>query len=47
MDAINLKFGQDTLKLGINTKKGDWALKREYLSKNPSTNLNDVIDIRV
>lgn len=47
MDAINLKFGQDTLKLGINTKKGDWALKREYLSKNPSTNLNDVIEIRV
>ena len=47
MDAINRKFGQDTLKLGINTKKGDWALKREYLSKNPSTNLNDVIEIRV
>lgn len=47
MDAINLKFGQDTLKLGINTKKGDWALKREYLSKNPSTNLNDLIVIRV
>ena len=43
MDTINRKFGQDTLKLGINTKKGDWALKREYLSKNPSTNLNDMI----
>lgn len=47
IDAINQKFGQDTLKLGINTKKGDWALKREYLSKNPSTNLSDVINIRV
>lgn len=48
MDNIALKYGHESIQLASQgTTKGKWNLKREFLSKRPSTNMDDIIEIKV
>lgn len=48
VDRINQKNGVDSLKLAAQgLGKSDWNLRRDFLSKCPSTNIKDIIDVVV
>ena len=48
IDTINQKNGTNSIKLAAQgIGKADWDLKRDFLSKCPSTNLKDIIEIKV
>jgi len=45
-DAINQKYGRDTLKLASQGSGKEWKLRQEKKSKAYTTNLNDIIQIK-
>ena len=48
IDLINQKNGTNCIKLAAQgVGKADWNLRRDFLSKCPSTNMGDIIEIRV
>jgi len=48
IDSINQKNGTNCIKLAAQgVGKADWNLRRDFLSKCPSTKLGDIIEIRV
>lgn len=48
IDQINKKNGVGAIKLAAQgVGKAEWNLKRDYLSKCPSTNMKDIIEIKV
>lgn len=48
IDTINKKNGANCIKLAAQgVGKAQWNLRRDYLSKCPSTNLKDIIEIKV
>ena len=48
IDLINQKNGTNCIKLAAQgVGKADWNLRRDFLSKCPSTNMGDIIEVRV
>ena len=48
IDLINQKNGTNCIKLAAQgVGKADWNLRRDFLSKCPSTNMGDIIEIRI
>lgn len=48
IDSINSKFGKDKLHLAIqDSSVTNWKMRREHLSPNYTTNLNEIIEIKV
>lgn len=48
IDSINQKNGANCIKLAAQgVGKADWNLRRDFLSKCPSTKMEDIIEIRV
>lgn len=47
MDTINSKYGQHTLKLAAQDPKRLWKMRQEKLSPRYTTDLNDIIQIKV
>ena len=48
IDTINQKNGTNSIKLAAQgIGKANWNLRRDFLSKCPSTNMGDIIEIRV
>ena len=45
MDAINRRFGRDTVKLGSSGIRPKWSLRREMLSPCYSTDWNDLVRV--
>jgi DNA polymerase V len=45
MDAINRRFGRDTVMLGSSGIKPKWALRREMLSPCYSTDWNELVRV--
>jgi DNA polymerase V len=45
MDAINRRFGRDTVKLGSSGIRLKWSLRREMLSPCYSTDWNDLVRV--
>ena len=46
VDAINRKNGHNTLRMAVQGYSKNWHLKHEYISKQYTTNLNDVIRVK-
>jgi DNA polymerase V len=47
IDSINQKNGTNCIKLAAQgVGKADWNLRRDFLSKCPSTKIGDIIEIR-
>ena len=47
IDSINQKNGTNCIKLAAQgVGKADWNLRRDFLSKCPSTNMRDIIEVR-
>ena len=46
VDAINRKHGHNTLRMAVQGTGKSWHLKNEHISRNYTTNLNDVIAIK-
>lgn len=51
LDQVNAKYGRDVLKVAVQggfAEKGEekWVMKRENLSRNYTTDINDVINIK-
>ena len=48
IDSINQKNGTNCIKLAAQgVGKADWNLRRDFLSKCPSTKMGDIIEVRV
>lgn len=48
IDQINNRNGTDSIKSAAQgVGKADWNLRRDFLSKCPSTNIKDIMTIRV
>ncbi len=47
MDQLNIQYGQQKIRLAIQDPKRVWKMKQEHLSPNYTTNLNDIIKIKV
>lgn len=48
IDNINIKNGAGSIQLAaLGTDKAVWNLRREYLSKCPTTNIRDIIEIKI
>lgn len=48
IDSINTKNGAGSIQLAaLGVDKAVWTLRREYLSKCPSTNMGDIIEIKI
>lgn len=48
MDKLNNKFGFGTVEIAAQgNQTGRWKLKRDFLSKTPSTNIKDIIQVKV
>lgn len=46
LDNINAKYGRDTIKLAVQGEAKDiWTMKRESLSREYTTNINEIIEI--
>ncbi len=45
-DSINRRYGRDTLKLAAQGKGKEWKLRQEKLSKNYTTRLEDIIQVK-
>jgi DNA polymerase V len=45
MDAINRRFGRDTVMLGSSGIKPKWSLRREMLSPCYSTDRNELVRV--
>ena len=46
-DAINQKNGHNKIRVAVQGNEKGWQLKREYISKQYTTNLDDVIVLKV
>jgi DNA polymerase V len=53
LDSVNHKFGRNKLHLAVqgstaasNVSKEKWQMRREHLSKNYTTNLNEIITLK-
>jgi len=47
LDAINSRFGRDTLKMAVQGSGEKWKLRQEKLSPSYTTKWNDIITVRV
>ena len=47
IDAINRKNGHNKIRVAVQGDEKGWQLKREYISKQYTTNLEDVIVLKV
>ena len=47
IDAINRKNGHNKIRIAVQGDEKGWQLKREYISKQYTTNLDDVIVLKV
>ena len=47
IDAINRKNGHNKIRVAVQGNEKGWQLKREYISKQYTTNLDDVIVLKV
>ena len=47
IDAINRKNGHNKIRVAVQGNEKGWLLKREYISKQYTTNLDDVIVLKV
>ena len=47
IDAINRKNGHNKIRVAVQGDEKGWQLKREYISKQYTTNLDDVIVLKV
>ena len=47
IDAINRKNGHNKIRVAVQGDEKGWQLKREYISKQYTTNLDDVIVVKV
>lgn len=48
IDSINQKNGTNCIKLAAQgVGKADWNLRRDFLSKCPSTNIRDIIEVKI
>ncbi len=47
IDAINRKNGHNKIRIAVQGNEKGWQLKREYISKQYTTNLDDVIVLKV
>ena len=47
IDAINRKNGHNKIRVAVQVDEKRWQLKREYISKQYTTNLDDVIVLKV
>ena len=47
IDIINRKNGHDKIRIAVQGDEKGWQLKREYISKQYTTNLDDVIVLKV
>ena len=47
IDAINRKNGHNKIRVAVQGDENGWQLKREYISKQYTTNLDDVIVLKV
>ena len=47
IDAINKKNGHNKIRVAVQGDEKGWQLKREYISKQYTTNLDDVIVLKV
>lgn len=47
MDKLNQNYGDKKLKLGSQSLTKTWKMKQEKLSKNYTTNLNEIIEINI
>lgn len=46
LDVMNKKYGQNTVRLSIQDRRL-WKMRQEKLSKHYTTDLKDIIDIRI
>ena len=46
IDEINRKNGHNKIRVAVQGNEKGWQLKREYISKQYTTNLNDVIVLK-
>lgn len=47
IEAINRKNGHNKIRVAVQGNEKCWQLKREYISKQYTTNLDDVIVLKV
>ena len=47
IDAINQKNGHNKIRVAVQGNEKSWRLKREYISQQYTTNLNEVIVLKV
>lgn len=47
IDAINRKNGHNKIRIAVQGDEKGWQLKREYISKQYTTNLDDVIVVKI
>lgn len=47
VDAINKRFGQQKVRLAVQDQKRIWKMRQEHLSPRYTTNLDDVITVKV
>lgn len=47
VDAINLRNGHDTVRIAVQGYSGNWHTKNEYISKQYTTNIKDIIVVKV
>ena len=47
IDEINRKNGHNKIRVAVQGDEKGWQLKREYISKQYTTNLDDVIVLKV
>ena len=47
LDKVNMKFGKDTVKYAVQGFKKKWKLKQEKLSHCYTTNIKDVLMIKI
>ncbi len=47
IDAINRRYGKDTVRLGVTAMEKKWKLRREMLSKRFTTNWDEILTLKV
>lgn len=45
IDGLNRKIGETKIKLGSQDLERTWKMRQEHLSKNYTTNINQLIEI--
>ena len=47
IDEINRKNGHNKIRIAVQGNEKGWQLKKEYISKQYTTNLDDVIVLKI